>query len=217
MVEGAATLKLTRHGRTISQTVSLGPEEKLATVAGPAIIDLDGQGDPEVVLQVYSCGAYCCAFTLTYHYVPARKTYGRVKHLWGPYRNMAALAKSPRDGLPEFVSRNEDFSGWFGRHAVSGASPIQVWRFRLGRLQDVTRSYPELIRQDTQVWWDAYTQEESDWHQEPVALAAYLAGMHLLGEGDKGWQEVKRIYQGDDREEFFLKMRRKLREYGYAK
>jgi hypothetical protein len=130
---------------------------------------------------------------------------------------MAALHTSRRDGLPEFVSRNEDFSGWFGRHAVSGASPIQVWRYRQGRLQDVTRRYPDLISEDAQIWWDAFTQKESDWHREPVALAAFLADMHMLGEGAKGWKQVQRVYQGDDRQEFFRKLRRELKKHGYAK
>jgi hypothetical protein len=51
---------------------------------------------------------------------------------------------------------------------------------------------------------------------EPVALAAYLADMYMIGKGDKGWKQVPRVYEADDRQEFFGKLRRTLKKYGYA-
>ncbi len=119
--------------------------------------------------------------------------------------------------MPEFVSRNEDFSGEFGPYAISGASPIQIWRYRQGRLQDVTRRYPQLIRKDADAWWNAYAQKESDWYHSQVPLAAYLADMYLLGEGAAGWQRVRQIYLEEDRQEFFQQLRKHLKKHGYAK
>jgi hypothetical protein len=217
MVEGKVTLKLTRMGKTITQIVVLDRDEEIATVDGPAIIDLEGKGEPQVVLNVFSRGAYCCAYTLIYHYVPARESFARLKHLWGPYRNVAVLDDLDKDGVPEFGSGNENFSGEFGPYAVSGARPIQIWRYRQGRLQDVTRHYPKLIRADAQNWWEAYTQEKSDWYMQQMPLTAYLADMHLLGEGQKGWAQLRQAYQAEDRHEFFRQLRQKLKKHGYAK
>ena len=150
MVQGEVTLKLTRNAQTITKKVVLDEDEEIANVDGPAIIDLDGKGEPEVILNVFSRGAYCCAFTIIYYYAPARNTYVGLKHSWGPYRNMAVLKKSDQDGVPVFICGNEEFSGEFGPYAMSGASPIQIWRYRQGHLQDVTRRYPNLIRERCQ-------------------------------------------------------------------
>jgi hypothetical protein len=205
LVQGKVTLKLTRDGQTITKKVVLGEDEEIANVDGPAIIDLDGKGEPEVLLNVFSRGAYCCAFTLIYHYLPPRKTYGTLKHSWGPYRNSAVLRTSEQDGGSEFISGEEKFSGEFGPYALSGARPIQIW------------CYPKLVREDAKTWWDEYNHKKSDWYHTPFPLAAYLADMHLLGEGGQGWQQVKEVYHGDDRQEFFRNLRRELKRHGYAK
>ncbi|MBU4447105.1 MAG: hypothetical protein KKD99_00870 [Proteobacteria bacterium] len=217
MVEGEVTLKLTRDGQTVTKRVDLGEEGDIANIDGPAIIDLDGQGDSEVVLNVFGRGTYCCAFTLIYYYAPARNTYVRLKHSWGPYRNMAVLKQPDRDGVPVFICGNEAFSGEFGPYARSSASPIQIWRYRRGHLQDVTRLYQNLIRKDAKTWWGEYDNKKSDWYRTPYPLAAYLADMHRLGEGGKGCQQVKKVYHGDDRQEFFRNLRRELKGHGYAK
>lgn len=217
VVQGEVILKITRDGQTVTKKVVLGEDEEIANVDGPAIIDLDGKGEPEVLLNVFSRGLYCCAFTLIYSYLPARKTYGILKHSWGPYRNSAVLRKSEQDGGPVFISGDEKFSGEFGPHAVSGATPIQIWRYRQGRLQDVTRRYPKLVRENAKTWWDEYNNKKSDWYHTPFPLTAYLADMHMLGEGGKSWQQVKKVYHGDDRQEFFRNLRQALKEHGYAK
>ncbi len=150
MVEGEVRLKLSRNGQVILDSpLSLDDKEDLiAAVDGPAVIDLDLDGEPEVVLNVMSRGAYCCAFSIIYHYVPGRQTYGRLQHGWKNYRNQADLRYIDKIGGVKFVSGNEDFSGEFGPYAVSGARPLQIWSYRRGRLEDVTRNYPELIRID---------------------------------------------------------------------
>jgi hypothetical protein len=233
MVTGQVNLKLIRDGKTFSEIITLGEDEEIAQVEGPALIDFDRTGEPEVVLNVSSRGAYCCAYTYIYHYVPARYTYALLKHCWTNYRNQARLRDIDKDGGPEFVSRNEDFSGEFGPYAVSGAAPIQIWRYSQGRLQDVTRRYPDLIRQDAQHWWQEYQQKKSDWYHQPMPLTAYLADMCLLGEGQQGWQQVRRASFSPDslsgtfdevldrnvknRQEFFALLRRQLKKHGYAK
>ncbi len=216
MVTGPVNLKITRGRETFSASVTLGEDENIAQVEGPALIDFERTGEPEVVLNVSSQHAYCCSFTFIYHYVPAGNTYALLKHGWSNYRNQASLQDLDKDGGLEFVSRNEDFSGEFGPYAVSGAAPIQIWSYQQGRLQDVTRRYAGLIRQDAQGWWEAYEHKASDWHHQPMPLTAYLADMYLLGEGLKGWQQVRQVYQAKDRQEFFGQLRLELKKYGYA-
>jgi hypothetical protein len=216
-VDGEVKLKLSRNGQPIlNRIMTLDDKEDLiASVDGPAVIDLDRDGEPEVMLNVMSRGAYCCAYSIIYHYVSSRKTYARLQHGWKNYRNQAVLQDIDQDGRLEFVSANEDFSGEFGPYAMSAASPIQIWRYRQGRMQDVTRRYPKLIRADARKWWNEYGQEKSDFYGQQMPLTAYLADMYRLGEGPKGWQQVRQVYQAEDRREFFRQLRRALKKHGY--
>jgi hypothetical protein len=218
LVEGEVRLKLSRNGQLLLDSpLSLDDKEDLiASVDGPAVLDLDRDGEPEVMVNVFSRGAYCCAYSIIYHYVPNRKTYARLQHGWKNYRNQAALREIDKKPGVKFVSGNEDFSGEFGPYAISGARPLQIWSFRRGRLQDVTRSYPKLIRADAQNWWNEYHQEKSDWYKNKMPLTAYLADLHLLGEGRAGWRQVRQAYQAEDRREFFRQLRQALKKYGYS-
>jgi hypothetical protein len=233
MVTGQVNLKITRDGKTFPEIVALAEGEDIAAVDGPALISLAKQREPAVVLNVGSQGAHCCSSTFIYHYVPARRTYALLKHCWGNYRNLATLKDLDQDGVPEFVSRDEDFSGDFWAYVMSGAAPLQIWRYSKGKLEDVTRRYPALIRQDAQHWWQKYQKKGSDWYHRPQPLAAYLADMYLLGKGQQGWQQVRQAslspssFSGTfdevlnrdvkDRQEFFALLRRQLKKHGYAK
>jgi hypothetical protein len=115
------------------------------------------------------------------------------------------------------VSGNENFSGEFGPYAITGARPIQIWRYHQGRMRDVTRRYPKLIREDAQTWWREYHDQSSGWFGSPVALAAYLADKFMLGESATGWEDVRRVYREEDRQEYFRQLSRALRTHGYRK
>jgi hypothetical protein len=229
---GKVNLKITRDGKSFPEIVTLGQDERITVVQGPALLSLEKQGEPAVVLNVSSGGAYCCSSTFIFHYDPARQTYALLKHNWGNFRNLARLEDLDQDGIPEFVSRDEDFCGEVWAYVMSGASPLQIWRYSKGKLQDVTRHYPALIRQDAEHWWQEYQKKDSDWHHQPMPLTAYLADLYLLGEGQQGWQQLRRASFSpaslagtfDDvltrdvknRQEFFTLLRRQLKKHGYA-
>jgi hypothetical protein len=87
----------------------------------------------------------------------------------------------------------------------------------------VTRRHPKLIRQDADNWWSVYNNREEDFHGSPVALAAFLADKHLLGEGAEAWRTVRRVYHPAKdsgypaRAEYFATLRQALREGGYTR
>lgn len=218
--EEAPHLRLVRGGRILLNTsVKLTGRDPgvIGSADGPEVRDLDGDGEPEVLLNIVERGAHCCAYSFIYHYLPAQKRYARLDHFWTNYRNTPELKDLDQDGKLEFISGNENFSGEFGPYAITGACPIQIWRYRQGRMQDVTRRYPKLIRKDAQIWWHAYHETRSDWFESPVALAAYLADKYLLGESVAGWKEVREDYRGEDRQAYFRRLSRALRKHGYRK
>ncbi|ELS34409.1 hypothetical protein Pse7429DRAFT_0496 [Pseudanabaena biceps PCC 7429] len=46
-------------------------------------------------------------------------------------------------------------------------------------------------------------------------LSAYLADKYMLGEVNEGWEQVEKIYQESDREEFFASLEKLLYSTGY--
>jgi len=89
--------------------------------------DLDGDGEPEVVADLYTNGAHCCLYSLIYRYVASTPAaYHAVLHLWGNvgYR----LKDLDGNGLPELESADDRFAYAFTSFAGSGF-PIQIWRY----------------------------------------------------------------------------------------
>jgi subtilisin-like proprotein convertase family protein len=151
--------------------------------------DLDGDGEPEVFVDLYTGGAHCCFFTLVYRYDPARRAYRKVAHMWG--NAGYALRDLGRDGRAELVSGDDRFAYAFTSFAAS-ADPIQIWSYRGGRFADVTRSFPAAVRRDADRLWQGYLQDRKDKGTDVRGvLAAYLADRVLLGEGADGWARLQ--------------------------
>lgn len=153
------------------------------TPLGLTARDLDGDAEPEILLDLYSNGAHCCLTTLFFHYgTPAGPSYETLVQRWGNvgYR----LVDLDRDGLPELRSADDRFNYRFSCYACSGV-PIQIWQFRGGDfapgLQDVTRQFPAAIRKDAAAWWKAIVRElrRKD-HDVRGLLAAWAADRYLL-------------------------------------
>lgn len=136
--------------------------------------DLEGRGELNVVLGLYTGGAHCCFIDQVFSFDRAKRTYVKTEHnfldagakierLNGRYVFMSADARIPEDYLTDY--------------ADSGA-PIQIWRFADGRFVDVTRSYPALIRADAARWWGAYTHHLRN---GVGFIAAWAADEDLLG------------------------------------
>ena len=107
--------------------------------------DLDRDGEPEVLVDLYSGGAHCCFYTDVYRYVARSRTYRPTVGYWGDLS--PRLADLGGDGRPEFRTGDDRFAYVFGSFAAS-AFPIRILRFDHGRFVDVTRHFPRLVRRD---------------------------------------------------------------------
>jgi subtilisin-like proprotein convertase family protein len=164
----------------------------LSTILGDPLQlrDLDGDGEPEVLVDLFSGGAHCCWLTVFLRY--DGHGYRKTTHLWGDpsYR----LRDLDGDGRPELVSADDRFAYEFTYYAAS-ALPVQVWHFDHGALADVTSQYPALVRKDAATLWAEYlqTKNEKDADVRGV-LAAWLADEYRLGLADEGWQKLQAAY-----------------------
>lgn len=185
--------------------------------------DLDGDREPEVIVDLYTGGAHCCFFSYVYRYRGGG--YLRTRHFWGNagYR----LVDLDRDGRLELETGDERFPYVFTAYADS-VDPLQVLQYRAGRFVDATRSFPREVERHADRLWRDYLRVRL----EPDAdvrglLAAYVADLYLVGRGDEGWERLLSAWRRRDVSKprgllatgraYLAKLRRFLAETGYIR
>jgi hypothetical protein len=137
--------------------------------------DLDGDGEPEVIVNLYTGGAHCCFVSRFYRwtgtgYVPANRNFGdpgyRIEDLGG-------------DGVKELVTADYRFGYAFTAFAFS-LMPVRVYDLRAGQWELVTRHFPELIRKDAAAAWRSF-RNAGKLGEPRGAIAAWAADRYLLG------------------------------------
>ena len=152
-------LEIRRHGaRLLDWAVPPGkPGTALVTDVGGygdravSVRDLDGDGEPEVLLNLNTEGAHCCRG-------PASTASSRAPAAMpspAPVSDAAAepaIRDSNGDGRPEFVSTDDRFEYVeCAGYACSGV-PVRIWSYRAGRFLNVTRRFPGRIGADA-AWY----------------------------------------------------------------
>ena len=193
--------------------------------AGPAIEgrpsvfvrDLDADGEPEVIVDMFTGGAHCCLLTQVFSLQKGAASdlapsYSRVEHNF--LDTGYSFDDLDQDGVAEFVSADGRFAYAISSFAGSGF-PVQVWRFRDGAFADVTREYPALIREDSDRQWRTYRKyrRAKPPGNDPAlgALAAWAGDEYLLGHGRRVQRELKRALRSGRLDGFFGSGRRTLR------
>jgi hypothetical protein len=184
--------------------------------------DLDGDGEPEAMLDLYTGGAHCCLYTTFFRYGGGQ--YVRRVHSWSnPGYRMHDLGS---DGRPEFLTADDRFNYAFSCYACAGA-PLLVQRYAQGKLVNVTRRFPQLVRADAARWWATY-KKALRVHVSPTGiLPTYLADEYLLGRSVAAWARVHRaVFRADwakiaeprwrSRAAYLKAVRRFLVKTGYA-
>lgn len=144
-------LDISRAGQSFySQPVSspsCGSDCLLETSAGGplSVKDLEGNGQPEPVIDLNTGGAHCCSVVQVFAFDPGVMTYRPVERNFGDPG--ALLTDVTGDGRLEFESADDRFAYAFTSFAFSGL-PLQIWRFHEGRFVDATREFPRALAAD---------------------------------------------------------------------
>jgi hypothetical protein len=181
------------------------------------VTDVDGDGEPEVVLDLYSAGAHCCWYTQIYRYVPETKHYSPLVHVWGNFGYV--FADLDHNGSQELVTRDDRFSYVFASFADS-RWPVRILRYRAGRLTVETPSYRSEIGRDANALWHAALNPKRKASNQGI-VAAWAADEAMVGHWAVAFKAIDRLSRSGEihgelsRVAFEQKLRRFLRRTGY--
>jgi hypothetical protein len=143
------------------------------------VLDLDGDGEPEVIYSAYTGGAHCCSIAQVYRLNANVTGYTALELNFGdPGFDVQDIGG---DGKPEFVSRDDAFAYRFTAYAFSGL-PVLIQRYSATGFNDVTNRFPALIRKDARLWRGRYNRSRNrrDGIQRGPA-SAWAADKYRLG------------------------------------
>lgn len=143
------------------------------------VIDLDHTGQPNVMLDLFTGGAHCCSVEQVFTFDPGTMTYAETERNFGDPG--AQIEDLGHDGHFEFVTADDAFAYAFTDFAASGL-PLQILTFSGSRFQDITNSYPALIRKDAATWLKAFDHMARQHYADSVGvIAAWAADQYRLG------------------------------------
>jgi len=143
------------------------------------VLDLENNGQPDVVLDLYSGGAHCCWIEQIFSFDPGTMTYAMTQHDFGdPGEEIVDLRDN---GLYEFLTADDSFAYEFTDFAASGL-PIQILTFSGRHFFNVTHQYPKLVGRDAARWMKAFNGMAKQHYSDSVGVvAAWAADEELLG------------------------------------
>jgi hypothetical protein len=190
--------------------------------------DLDADGEPEVLVDLYSGGANCCWFSVSYRFDEAQNTY--IKKVLRPGLSFPYVLKDiDKNGIPEFRSIDYRFAYKYGSNADT-PRPLRIFNWNAGKLVDVTLAFPTLASTDAADMYKGYLRYRTakDVNVRGL-LAAYLADSYRAGNGRVAWRRVVAAYRRGDVDKKFAgdtgpfgksylqSLRRFLKKLGYLR
>ena len=171
-----------------------GAQKGLSSVT---VRDLDADGEPEVLLDLFTGGANCCWYSQSWRFDEGQNKYVE-KDLKPGLSFPYTLKDVDRNGIPEFVSVDYRFAYKYGSNADT-PRPLRIFNWDAGKLVDVTVGFPKLAERDAAVMYKGYLRfrKSKDVNVRGL-LAAYLADSYNAGNGRVAWRRVVAAYRRGD-------------------
>jgi hypothetical protein len=191
--------------------------------------DLDADEEPEVLIDLYSGGANCCWYSVSWRFDENQNKY--IKRLLKPGLSFPYTLKDiDKNGIPEFKSVDYRFAYKYGSNADT-PRPLRIFNWSPGgKLVDVTVAFPKLAARDAADMYKIYLglRKVKEANMRGV-LAAYLADSYRAGNGRTAWRRVVAAYRRGDVDakfkgdfgphgrQYLISVRRFLKKLGYLK
>lgn len=183
----------------------------LRIIDGPAFVDFEGTGSPSIVLTGSTGGAHCCYRTHVFY--RRERSYGEAVRTWGNSSSYPALVHDARSGEILFGSSNDTFASMFGY--ANSVEPVQIFAFERGRFLDVTDTFPDVVReQSDRTWKRARTllAAKKTW-QAQAGLVAYVAEMSALHRDAEAWRNIRSACTARDCASYLHDIRAALKDH----
>jgi hypothetical protein len=190
------TLTIARGGATafqqrIDRVCGAGCERLPADADGFQLTDLDGDGEPEVVVLDTNDGV-CCETMGVFDFRPGAGTYGQLARDWAVPVDVEDI---DGDGTTEIAGEDSRFThlvphhdGWY--------LPPQIFSYErpggVPQLTDRTRDFPQKVRDDAKLAKLLITAVDRGDKDAGNFVAAYVADEFLLDHGQVGLREFDR-------------------------
>jgi hypothetical protein len=139
------------------------------------VVDLENDGEPDVIVDLYTGGAHCCSVEQIFSFDAVTGTYVLTQHDFeDPGEEIKDLG---HNGQYEFLTADDSFAYAFTDYADSGL-PIEILAFASGRFTNVTRQYPKLIAKDAAAYLKYFKHDLGDGEG---LIAAWAADEDNLG------------------------------------
>jgi hypothetical protein len=197
-------------------------------VSSVRVRDLNADGEPEVLVDLFTGGANCCWYSESYRFDADKNKYIRKVLRPGlsfPY----TLRDIDRNGIPEFESVDYRFAYKYGSNADT-PRPLRIFNWDSGKLVDVTIAFPRLAARDANDMYKGYLhyRKVKDVNVRGL-LAAYLADSYNARNGRVAWRRVVAAYRrgevnrrfagetGPFGKAYLQSLRRFLKKLGYLR
>jgi hypothetical protein len=166
------------------------PTESALTRRHVGVRDLNGDGEPEAIVDLFTGGSSCCVLVFAFGYDQTANVYRRARLDTG---GGFVVRDSGGDGVLELVGDDFRFRGLFTCGAC-GSRPIRIWHYGLTRFEVVTRSFPGRIRTHARRMKRVYERVRHR-RDAPVfvkgALTPYAADLCMLDRCGAGFRLVR--------------------------
>ncbi len=192
--------------------------QEFKRIAPPVLLDLDDDWEPEGIVELSTDRNNCCNYSVIFSYDKKKRTYSTTIHNWGAFVKGRKLEDLDKDGVIEFISQDVRFAT--DTNQTLQSKPIRIWQFKDKKMTDVTVDFPELIKADALKAWNQVLEtkksKKQDSELQKALLKTYLADKYLLKQETEGWQKVKEVYKGKDKDHYFEDLQKLLEDAGYA-